>query len=79
MCSLSEHAQPPYFYLLRVSVCANAALKGQMRKRGTALPEIADLYAPQGVDLGGGGSPSRRNDTVQKKVACAGNIVKHSR
>ena len=24
-----------------------------MMKRGNALPEIADLYAPQGVDLGG--------------------------
>ena len=50
-----------------------------MIKRGTALPEIVDLYATQGVDLGGSGSPSRRNNTVQKKVACAGNIVKHSR
>ena len=38
--------------------------EGPNDKKVTALPEIADLYAPQGVDLGGGGSPSRRNDTV---------------
>ena len=28
-----------------------------MLKRGTASPEIADLYAPQGVDLGGVAPP----------------------
>ena len=33
-----------------------------MIKRGTAPPEIAGLYAPQGVDLGG------------EKVACAEKI-----
>ena len=30
------------------------------KKRGIALYEMADLYVPQGVDLGGDGSPSRK-------------------
>ena len=25
---------------------------------------LMDLYAPQGVEMGGGGSPSQMNDTV---------------
>ena len=33
MCGPSEHAQPPYFYLLWVSVHMSAALKGQTKKR----------------------------------------------
>ena len=53
-----------------VSECCTERLND---KRGTALYEMADLYAPQGVDLGGGGSPSVEwNDTVGKKVACVG-------
>ena len=28
-------------------------------ERGTASHETVDLYAPQGVDLGGGGSPQQ--------------------
>ena len=36
-------------------MCSSEGGKG---KKGTALYEMADLYAPQGSDLGGGGSPS---------------------
>ena len=37
-------------------------------KRGTALYEMADLYAPQEADMGGGDSPSGEwNDRVCKK------------
>ena len=64
MCGPSEHAQPPYFYLQWVSVWMSVAWKGQM-KRGTALYEMVGLYAPQGVDLGGGGSPSRKSGMTQ--------------
>ena len=53
--------------------------EGLNDKRGTALPEIAGLYAPQGVDLEGGGSPSKKEWHSTEKVACVGNIVKHSR
>ena len=41
-----------------------------MIKRGTAPPEIAGLYAPQGVDLGGGG-PLKKEQHITEKVACA--------
>ena len=41
--------------------------RAKWQKRGTALPERVVLYAPQGVDLEGGGSPLRRNDTEWKK------------
>ena len=41
----------------------SAALEGRTKKR-YGLAWVANLYAPQGVDLGGGGSPSR-NGMVQ--------------
>ena len=44
-------------------------------KEGTASHEMADLYAPQGVDLGGGGSPSTRNDTVCARMAWQKKVV----
>ena len=66
MCGPSEYAQPLSFYLPWVSVWVNAALNRLNDKIDTALHEMEVLYAPQGVDLGGGGSPSIRNDTVIK-------------
>ena len=58
MCGPSEHAQPPYFYLQLpcVSVCMNGSNEGDCTKRICVLLEACDLYAPQGVDLGEGGS-----------------------
>ena len=38
----------------------SAALKGQMKKGGIALHEMADLYAPQGVDLEGVAPPQEK-------------------
>ena len=38
-----------------------------MIKRGTALPEIADWYAPQGVDLGGVAPPQEGMTQYRKK------------
>ena len=39
-------------------VCKCATLKAEKDKKGTASYEMADMYVPQEVDLGGGGSPS---------------------
>ena len=48
MCGPSEHAQPPYFYLLQVSVRGkSAALKGRMIKRGTASHEMQSCMLPR--------------------------------
>ena len=55
MCGLTEHAQPPYFYLVWVS----AALKGQTIKRYCLISDGRPICS-QGVDLGGGGYPSRK-------------------
>ena len=57
MCGPLEHAQQLSFYLPQVSVWVNATLNRLNNKRGTALHEMVGLYAPQGVDLGGGVSP----------------------
>ena len=77
MCGLSKHAQPPYFYLPWVSVQMSAELKGQT-KRGIASYEMADLYAPQGVDMGGGGSPQEKSGMTQYgKWPKQENTVKH--
>ena len=39
-------------------------IKGMLKKEKVLDPhEEAVIYAPQGVDLGGGGSPSEWNDT----------------
>ena len=67
MCGPSEHAQPPYFYLQLpcVSVCVNGSNEGDCTKRICVLLEACDLYAPQGVDLGEGGSLSYWHDTVK--------------
>ena len=56
--------QPPYFYLPWMNVWMSAALKGWM-KWGIASYEMVDLYAPQGVDLGGGGSPQEKSRMTQ--------------
>ena len=56
----------------------SAALKGQMKKRGIASYEMAHLYALQGTDLGGGGSPSRKSEMTQYgKWPKQQKIVKH--
>ena len=66
MCGPSEHAQPPYFYLQLscVSVCVNGSTEGNCKEDLCHLL-LADLYAPQGVDLGEGGSLSCWHDTVK--------------
>ena len=66
MCGPSEHAQPLYFIYYEWVYVQSAVLKGPMIKR-YCLAWDADLYAPQGVDLEGSGSPSRNGyDTVLK-------------
>ena len=67
MCGLSEHTQPPYFYLQLpcVSVCVNGSNEGDCTKRICVLLEACNLYAPQGVDLGEDGSLSYWHDTVK--------------
>ena len=67
MCGPLEHPQPPHFYLLWVSVCANAALKDQMIKRGTAPPEDSRPVCSQGVDLGGVAPPLEGMTQYRKK------------
>ena len=44
-----------------MSVCVNECCIERLNERGIASYEMADLYAPQGVDLGGGGFPSRKS------------------
>ena len=39
---------------------------GKNAKKWSVLHEAAQLYAPQGAELGGDGSPSQRIDTVKK-------------
>ena len=67
MCGLSEHTQPPYFYLQLpcVSVCVNGSNEGDCTKRICVLLKACNLYAPQGVDLGEDGSLSYWHDTVK--------------
>ena len=38
---------------------AEAGNDGKWLNKVSALHEIAPLYAPQGVEMGGGGSPSK--------------------
>ena len=66
MCGLLEHAQPPYFYLQLpcVSACVNGNTEGDC-KEDLHCMRLVDLYAPQGVDLGEGGSFSYWCDTVK--------------
>ena len=66
MCGLSEHAQPPYFYLQLpcVNVCVNGSTEGNC-KEDLCRMRLVDLYAPQGVDLGEGGSFSYWCETVK--------------
>ena len=51
--------------LSALSECVNECCIERPNEGGTAFYEMADLYAPQGVDLGGGDSPQEKwNDTV---------------
>ena len=79
MCGLSGHAQPLYFYLQLVSVWVNAALKGQMIKRGIASWKMADLYAPQGVDLRGVAPPQDNGTTPYKSGLCRNKCKVHEK
>ena len=38
---------------------AEAGNDGEWLNKVSALHEVAPLYAPQGVEMGGGGSPSK--------------------
>ena len=53
-----------------------SAANKRPNERGTALHEMAGLYAPQGVDLGGGGSPSTIGMTQCVTVAWQRNNCK---
>ena len=50
---------------------SNYCTKGLNNKKRHCPLEIAGLYAPQGVDLGGGGSPLRKERHSTEIVACA--------
>ena len=66
MCGLLECAQPPYFYLQLPceSVCVNGSTEGDC-KEDLHCMRLVDLYTPQGVDLGEGGTFSYWCDTVK--------------
>ena len=52
-------AHPPDFYLAWVNVCVSGGNKEAIAKNRYTAPNVdVGLYAPQGVDLGGGGSSS---------------------
>ena len=53
----------------------SAALKAKW-KRGIASYVMADLYAPQGVDLVEGGSPSRKVEWHSMESGLSRKIVK---
>ena len=59
---------PTTIPLSAMSECANeCCIERPNEKRGIASYEKADLYAPQGVDLGGMAPPQEKwNDTVWK-------------
>ena len=48
-----------------VCVCVNGGNEGDCTKRICVLLEACNLYVPQGVDLGQGGSLSYWRDTVK--------------
>ena len=50
---------PTTILLSAMSECVNEFCIERLNERGTALYDMADLYAYQGVDMGGG-SPSRK-------------------
>ena len=58
---------PTTILLSAMSECANECCIERMNERGIASYEMADLYAPQGVDLGGCLPLKKKwNDTVCK-------------
>ena len=57
----------------------NAALKGQMIKRGTTSYKIVGLYAPQQVDLGGGAPPQGNGMTQYKSGLCMNKCKAHKK
>ena len=78
MCGPSEHAQPPYFYLLRVSVRAkSAALKGGMIKRGTASYEMWTCMLPRELISEGVAPLKKWYDTVWKVAQAAKTCKAH--
>ena len=57
---------PTTILLSAMSECVSeCCIEGLNNKRGTASDEMVGLYASQGVDLGGGGSPSRNSWMTQ--------------
>ena len=61
----SIRACPATVLLSAMSECAcECSIEGP-NDRGIASYEMAGLYAPQGVDLGGGGSPSKKHGMTQ--------------
>ena len=57
-----------------MSECASkCCIEGQ---RGIALYEMAGLYDPQGVDLGGGGSPSRKVEWHSMQSGLSRKVIK---
>ena len=56
---------PTTILLSAMSECTKECCIERLKKRSIASYEMADLYAPQGVDLGGGGSPSRKSGMTQ--------------
>ena len=70
---------PTTILLSGMSECVNeCCIERLNEERGIALCEIADLHAPQGVNLGGGGSPSRKSGMTQyRKWPKQEKILKH--
>ena len=60
---MPNHHTSIYNYQV-LSVCVNGSTEGDCKEDLCHL-RLVDLYAPQGVDLGEGGSFSYRCDTVK--------------
>ena len=66
---------PTTVLLSAMSECASECCIERLNE-GIASYEMAGLYAPQGVDLGGGGSPSRKVEWHSMQSGLSRKIVK---